>query len=532
MPTTARAYAAFSPTEPLGPHSITRRDPGPRDVAIEIDYCGICHSDIHFLRGEWGRIPYPAIAGHEIIGRVTAVGAHVTRHRGGDTVGVGCMVDSCRSCPSCRESLENDCTGGGSVGTFMGVDKHTGGPTYGGYSSAITVDEDFVLRIPGNLDLAGAAPLLRAGITTWSPFRHWEIGKGSTVGVVGQEGLGHMGVKLAAAMGAEVVVFTTSPHKVEDARALVAHDVVISTDEEAMATQGGRFDFVLDTVRAPRAGPVHRLPSPRRYPVPSGGAGIPHPSPAVMPLIAGRRSVAGSLIGGIAETQEMLDFCGQHGITSQVETITMDGINEAQERMLRSDVKYRFVIEMQGATQAPDAGCSRRVGRDDLAGLESAAGTRLDRGGILPLMRIESHYRHRALRGAKERRPGPLARGLLAVLAVMYSVSAFVAPTAHGLDTSRLDTGHAGLEAAAFIGNGSAGIDARLAQTPDPEPSAPHHHDPDCVTCLLLTLPGIDGQAGVELASGTSEACVQANDAGVLLDRSPPTLHLQSPPTA
>ena len=356
MPIPARAYAAFSPTEPLGPHTITRRDPGPRDVAIDIDFCGICHSDVHFLRGEWGPIPYPAVAGHEIIGRVTAVGDEVTRHKVGDTVGVGCMVDSCRTCPSCRESLENYCTGGGSVGTYMGVDRHTGGPTYGGYSSAITVDEDFVLRIPANLDLAGAAPLLCAGITTWSPLRHWEVGKGSTVGVVGLGGLGHMGVKLAAAMGADVVVFTTSPHKVEDARALGANDVVISTDEEAMAVQGGRFDFVLDTVAAPHALDPY-IGSLRRDGTLClvGAPASPHPSPAVMPLIAGRRSVAGSLIGGIAETQEMLDFCGQHGITSQVETITMDGINEAHERMLRSDVKYRFVIEMQAATRVPDA---------------------------------------------------------------------------------------------------------------------------------------------------------------------------------
>jgi len=347
MPTTARAFAAFAPTEPLGPHSIQRRDPGPRDVAIEIDYCGICHSDIHFLRGEWGPIPYPAVAGHEIIGRVTAVGGEVTRHRVGDTVGVGCMVDSCRTCPSCRESLENYCTGGGSVGTYMGVDRHTGGPTYGGYSSAIVVDEDFVLRVPGNLDPAGAAPLLCAGITTFSPLRHWEIGEGSTVGVVGLGGLGHMGVKLAAAMGAEVVVFTTSPHKVEDAKALGAHAVVISTEEQAMANQAGRFDFILDTVAAPHAldpyiGALGRDGTLCLLGAPSE----PHPSPAVMPLISGRRSVAGSLIGGIAETQEMLDFCGRHGITSQVETITMDGINEAHERMLRSDVKYRFVIEM------------------------------------------------------------------------------------------------------------------------------------------------------------------------------------------
>lgn len=346
MPTTASAMAAFAADQPLGPHTLTRRDPGPKDVAIEIQFCGICHSDIHFLRGEWGPIPYPAVAGHEIIGRVTAIGNEVSKHKVGDIVGVGCMVDSCRTCPSCQEDLEQYCTTG-MTGTYMGVDKHTGGPTYGGYSSAITVDEDFVLRIPGNLDLAGTAPLLCAGITTYSPLKHWGVAKGSVVGVVGLGGLGHMAVKLAVAMGAEVIVFTTSPGKVADARKLGAHDVVISTNENDVARHMGRFDFILNTVAAPHSldpfvASLKRDGTMCLVGVPAE----PHPSPSVMPLIFGRRTIAGSLIGGIAETQEMLDFCGQHGITAQIEKITMDGINEAHERMLKSDVKYRFVIEM------------------------------------------------------------------------------------------------------------------------------------------------------------------------------------------
>lgn len=347
MPSTASAYAAFAADKPLAPHSLTRRDPGPDDVAIAIRFCGVCHSDIHFLRGEWGPIPYPAVAGHEIIGTVTAVGGNVTTHKVGDTVGVGCMVDSCRSCGSCRESLENYCTGG-LVGTYgMGFDKYTGGPTYGGYSSAIVVDKDFVLRIPGNLDPAATAPLLCAGITTWSPLRHWNVGSNSVVGVVGLGGLGHMGVKLARAMGAEVVVFTTSPGKVADAKALGAHDVVISTDADAMAKQAGRFNFILDTVSAPHSldpyvGALQRDGTVCLVGIPAA----PHPSPAVFPLAFARRSIAGSAIGSIKETQEMLDFCGEHGITSQIEKIAIDGINAAHERMLKSDVKYRFVIEM------------------------------------------------------------------------------------------------------------------------------------------------------------------------------------------
>jgi len=340
------AYAAFSPTSPLAPHTISRRAPGPTDVAIDIKYCGVCHSDLHFVRSEWGEIPYPAIPGHEIVGHVTAVGSDVTRFKVGDVVGVGCLVDSCRTCASCREGLENYCENG-STGTYMGVDKHTGGPTYGGYSTDVTVDQDFVLRMPATLDLAAAAPLLCAGITTYSPLRHWNVGPGQTVGVVGLGGLGHMAVKLAAAMGATVVVFTTSPAKAAEARALGASEVVISTDPEQMQTYAGRLHFILNTVAAsheldPYINCLRRDGTLCLVGVPA----TPHPSPNVAGLIFGRRTVAGSLIGGLPETQEMLDFCGAHGITASIELIPMQEINTAYERMLRSDVKYRFVIDL------------------------------------------------------------------------------------------------------------------------------------------------------------------------------------------
>lgn len=340
------AYAAFSGDTPLAPHTITRRAPGPTDVAIDIAYCGVCHSDLHFLKGDWGPIPYPAIAGHEIVGHVTAVGSDVKGFKVGDTVGVGCMVDSCRTCPSCQEGLENYCTTG-MTGTYMGVDKHTGGPTYGGYTTDITVDQDFVLRVPSNLDLAAAAPLLCAGITTYSPLRHWKVGKGSTVGVVGLGGLGHMAVKLAAAMGADVTMFTTSPSKAGDATALGAHHVIISTDADAMAKAAGRFDVIINTVAAPHnLDPFVNALKRDGTMVLLGVPPAPHDSPSVMPLIFGRRSIAGSLIGGIKETQEMLDFCGKHNIVADIERIPMQEINTAYERMLKSDVKYRFVIEM------------------------------------------------------------------------------------------------------------------------------------------------------------------------------------------
>ena len=362
------AFAAFSPTTPLALHTITRRTPGPTDVAIDIEFCGVCHSDLHFLSGEWGAIPYPAIAGHEIVGHVTAVGSDVTKFAVGDAVGVGCLVDSCRTCPSCQEGLENYCTTG-FTGTYMSVDKHTGGPTYGGYSTDITVDQDFVLRLPKNLDLASAAPLLCAGITTYSPLRHWKVGPGQKVGVVGIGGLGHMAIKLAAAMGAEVIVFTTSPGKAADARALGASDVVISTDAEQMKKYAGQLAFILNTVAASHdldalIGCLKRDGTMCLVGVPA----TPHPSPGVMAMIFGRRSIAGSLIGGIPETQEMLDFCGKHGITAEIELIAMQEINTAYERMLRSDVKYRFVIDMASLKQpAQFAAAGAGLSEDPLA---------------------------------------------------------------------------------------------------------------------------------------------------------------------
>lgn len=338
-------YAAQTPQTPLSPFTFERRDPGPTDVQIEILYCGVCHSDIHTVRDEWGGTLYPCLPGHEIVGRVTAVGNSVTRFKTGDLAGVGCMVDSCRSCASCREGLEQYCEVG-FVATYNGPDKHTGGYTFGGYSRAIVVDETFVLRIPEKLDLPAVAPLLCAGITTYSPLRHWKVGPGQRVGIVGLGGLGHMGVKFARAFGAEVVLFTTSMNKIEDAKRLGAHEVVLSKDPDAMARETGRFDFILDAVSAPhdinaylnllkRDGTLVQVGAPEK-PLPV----------SVFSLIFKRRAFAGSLIGGIPETQEMLDFCGVHGITSDIEMIRMDQINEAYERMIRSDVKYRFVIDM------------------------------------------------------------------------------------------------------------------------------------------------------------------------------------------
>ena len=338
-------YAAESPDAELRPLSFKRRDPGPTDIRIDILYCGVCHSDIHTARNEWQNTIYPCVPGHEIVGRITAVGSSVTRFKVGDLAGVGCLVDSCRSCASCREGLEQYCEVG-FVGTYNGPDKHTGGHTFGGYAKAVVVDQDFVLRIPENLELAAVAPLLCAGITTYSPLRHWKVGPGQRVGIVGLGGLGHRGVKFARAFGAEVVLFTTSANKVEDAKRLGAHEVVLSRDVDAMAREAGRFDFILDAVAAPhdineylnllkRDGTLVQVGAPDK------------PLPVqVFSLIFKRRNFAGSLIGGIAETQEMLDFCGVHGITSDIEMIRMDEINTAYERMIRSDVKYRFVIDM------------------------------------------------------------------------------------------------------------------------------------------------------------------------------------------
>ena len=339
-------YAAQSATTKLAPMSFERREPGPKDVQIEIAYCGVCHSDLHTARGEWGNSVYPVIPGHEIVGRVTAVGADVTKFREGDVAGVGCLVDSCQHCPSCAEGLEQYCEVG-FTGTYNSPDPKTPGQlTYGGYSKAVVVDEKFVLHMPANLNLAAAAPLLCAGITTYSPLRHWQAGPGKQVGVVGLGGLGHMAVKLAAAMGAEVTLFTTSPGKVEDGKKLGAHHVVISRDEQAMAEQANKFDLIIDAVAAAHDINAYLGLLKREGTLVQVGA-PPEPLPVdVFGLIFKRRNFAGSLIGGIAETQEMLDFCGEHNITCDIEMIRMEQIDEAYERMLKSDVKYRFVIDM------------------------------------------------------------------------------------------------------------------------------------------------------------------------------------------
>lgn len=342
----ALGIAAFDAAGPLEPWRFERRAPGPRDVQIQILFCGICHSDLHTVRGEWGGVTYPMVPGHEIVGRVVAVGNAVQRWHIGDLVGVGCMVDSCRSCAPCTAGLEQYCTEG-NTGTYDSIEKETGRPTQGGYSSTIVVTEDFVLRVPDHLDPAGVAPLLCAGITTWSPLRHWKIGPGARVGVVGIGGLGHMGVKLAAALGAEVVVLTSSPSKVADAERLGAHHVIVGGEASAMRAHRNSLDLIIDTVSAP-----HDLEAELRLLTLDGtlclvGASPdPHPMPPPFAFIGKRRAVAGSLIGGIAETQDMLDFCGAHGITADVECIAAADVNGAYERMLRSDVKYRFVIDL------------------------------------------------------------------------------------------------------------------------------------------------------------------------------------------
>lgn len=344
---TVKAYGTQSADAPLQPMTIERRELTPNDVGIEILFCGICHSDLHYARNEWKDVlptVYPCVPGHEIVGRVVEVGSDVTKFKAGDLVGVGCLVDSDGTCPNCRDGLEQFCPG--MVLTYGSPDKHTDGMTYGGYSENIVVDEKFVLRVPGNIDPAGVAPLLCAGITTYSPLRHWNIGKESKVGIVGLGGLGHMGVKFAHKLGAEVVVFTTSPSKVEDAKRLGADDVVISRNEEEMQKHAGSFDFILDTVSAEhdinayiallkRDGNLTLVGAPEK-PLPVAAFG----------LIFGRKSLSGSPIGSLAETQEMLDFCGEHNITADVEVIGADQINEAYERMVNSDVKYRFVVDM------------------------------------------------------------------------------------------------------------------------------------------------------------------------------------------
>jgi uncharacterized zinc-type alcohol dehydrogenase-like protein len=341
----ARSWAAQSATSALAPFSINRREPLPSDVAIEILYCGVCHSDLHQVRNEWHNSVYPVVPGHEIVGRVTKVGSGVTKFKVGDLAAVGCLVDSCRTCASCKSNLEQYCLNF-PVFTYNGADKHLGGMTYGGYSESITVDEAFTLKVSPKLDLAATAPLLCAGITTYSPLRHWKVGPGKKVGVVGLGGLGHMGVKFAHAFGAHVVLFTTSAGKVEDGRRLGADEVVLSKDENQMAAHRGSFDFILDCVSASHD--INAYLSLLKVDGTVCIVGAPeHPLPvAVFSLLMGRRSFAGSAIGGIAETQEMLDFCAEKSIVSDIETIAIQQVNEAYERLLKSDVKYRFVIDM------------------------------------------------------------------------------------------------------------------------------------------------------------------------------------------
>lgn len=343
MPKTS-GYAAQSKTSPLAPFSFDRRDPKPDDVAIDIHFCGICHSDVHQVRDEWGGSLYPMVPGHEIIGRVTAVGANVKKFKVGDLAGVGCMVDSCRTCANCKDGEEQFCENG-FTGTYNAQDKRNGGLAQGGYSKHIVVDESFVLKVSDKLDPAAAAPLLCAGITTYSPLKRWKAGPGKKVGIVGLGGLGHMGVKIAAAMGADVTVFTTSKSKVEDAKKLGAHNVILSTDPAQMEKAANSFHFILDTVSAKHdinayLNLLKRDGTLTQVGLPSEPVDI-----SLFPLVMRRLNFSGSLIGGIRETQEMLDFCAEHGIVSDVEIIAADKINEAYERLLKSDVKYRFVID-------------------------------------------------------------------------------------------------------------------------------------------------------------------------------------------
>ncbi|MGH7499991.1 MAG: NAD(P)-dependent alcohol dehydrogenase [Gemmatimonadales bacterium] len=351
--TRTAGYAARSATTPLSPFSFERREPGPKDVDIEILYCGVCHSDLHQVRNQWAGTSYPIIPGHEIMGRVVRAGHEVSHFKAGDLAAVGCMVDSCRTCPDCREGMEQYCQTG-TVYTYNSPDPVLGGMTYGGYSKRIVVDQDFVLGVSEKLDPAAAAPLLCAGITTYSPLRHWNVSKGQIVGVVGLGGLGHMAVKLAHAFGAEVVLFTTSPGKAADGKRLGASEVVVSKNADEMKKQKGRFDFILNTVAAPHSLDAYLELLKRDGTMCLVGVpDHPHPSPSVGNLIFKRRSLAGSLIGGIRETQEMLDFCAERGIASDVEIIPIQQINDAYERMLKSDVKYRFVIDL--ASLQPDA---------------------------------------------------------------------------------------------------------------------------------------------------------------------------------
>ncbi|MFN8064004.1 MAG: NAD(P)-dependent alcohol dehydrogenase [Vicinamibacterales bacterium] len=338
------AFAAANAESPLAPFSVSRREPGPRDVVIDIQFCGVCHSDLHQVRNEWGNSTFPMVPGHEIVGRVIAVGAEVTRHKAGDPVGVGCFVDSCRTCEACQEGEEQFCPR--CAFTYNGVELDGATPTYGGYSTQIVVDEQYVLKVPANLPLDAAAPLLCAGITTYSPLRQWKVAPGDRVGIVGLGGLGHMGVKLAVAMGADVTVFSTSDRKRADAERLGAHHFVNTNTEGALAPLAGTFDFILDTVSAPHD--LNAFLELLKRDKAMVLVGVPPEDTRIgaSPLVMRRRRLTGSLIGGIRETQEMLDFCGVHGIAADIERIPMQQINEAYERMLKGDVRYRFVIDL------------------------------------------------------------------------------------------------------------------------------------------------------------------------------------------
>jgi uncharacterized zinc-type alcohol dehydrogenase-like protein len=344
-PANVKAYAAQTATSSLAPHAIGRREPGPTDVEMDILFCGVCHSDLHQAQNEWHNTLYPCVPGHEIVGRVTRVGKDVKKFKAGDMGATGCMVDSCRTCENCKNGNEQYCLSF-PVFTYNGQDKHLGGHTFGGYSTSIVVDEAFTLRVPAGMDLAATAPLLCAGITTYSPLRHWKVGPGQKVGIVGLGGLGHMGVKFARAFGAHVVLFTTSPGKVADGLRLGAHEVVVSKDAEAVRKHTSTFNFILDAVSAQHD--INLYLSLLKLDGTLTQVGAPEqPLPvSVFNLILPRRNFAGSAIGGIAETQEMLNFCAEHKIVSDIEIIPMQKINEAWERLLRQDVRYRFVIDM------------------------------------------------------------------------------------------------------------------------------------------------------------------------------------------
>lgn len=341
-----KAFGTDAPTADLKEIQINRREITAKDIEIEILFCGVCHSDLHTARNDWGGTVYPAVPGHEIVGKITKVGKDVTKLKVGDFAAVGCLVDSCGECSSCKADLEQYCQNG-FVGTYNGKDKHLHMQTFGGYSEKVVVDEHFVLKVPANLDLAATAPLLCAGITTWSPLRYWKVGPNSKVAVVGLGGLGHMAIKLAKGLGAEVSLFSRSPEKTQDALDLGADSVIISTDDHEMKVVNGKFDLIIDTV--PYVHDLNPYISTLKHSgtlVLVGYLGPLEPILNTVPLVLGRKAISGSLIGGIAETQEMLDFCGEHNIVSEIEIINMQNINEAYERMLKSDVRYRFVIDM------------------------------------------------------------------------------------------------------------------------------------------------------------------------------------------